>query len=113
MKLQLCPCCKLPTLEQRNSFDLCVVCFWEDDGQDDLHADEAWGGPNGDYSLARARRNFVSHFHMYDEGKGIFQVEFPSAARERLLEYVKSSQSPIDDAKLATLIEDWYALTCH
>ena len=32
--------------------------FWEDDGQDDHDADEVRGGPNGDLSLAAARRNF-------------------------------------------------------
>jgi hypothetical protein len=108
MKFQLCPCRKLPTLERRNTFEVCVVCFWEDDSQDDPHADEVWGGPNGDYSLTRARNNFASHFHMYDAGKAISQVEFPSAARKRLLEYVQSSPTPINGAELATLIEDWY-----
>ncbi|MDX1053376.1 hypothetical protein GOL41_27070 [Sinorhizobium medicae] len=108
MNLQLCPCCKLPTLEQRNRFDVCVVCFWEDDSQDDPHADEVWHGPNGDYSLARARQNFANHYHMYDAGKGIPEVEFPSAARKRLLDYVQSNSTQINGAKLAALIEDWY-----
>jgi hypothetical protein len=45
---------------------------------------------------------------MYDAGKAISQVEFPSAARKRLLEYVQSSPTPINGAELATLIEDWY-----
>ncbi|MGV3553557.1 CPCC family cysteine-rich protein [Rhizobium sp.] len=90
MQLLPCPCCRLPTLEQRNMFDVCVVCFWEDDGQDDIHADEVWHGPNGDYSLARARQNFADHFHMFDDGKGIDQVENPNAARMRLLAYIRS-----------------------
>jgi hypothetical protein len=32
----------------RAAMDTCPVCFWEDDGQDDPHADELWGGPTRD-----------------------------------------------------------------
>ncbi|MDH6214922.1 hypothetical protein M2283_002205 [Streptomyces pseudovenezuelae] len=39
-------------------YELCPVCFWEDDGQDDHDADEARGGPNRGVSLSEARRNF-------------------------------------------------------
>jgi hypothetical protein len=53
-----CPCCRYRTLSERAGFDICPVCFWEDDGQDDPEADEVWGGPNGAVSLAEARRNF-------------------------------------------------------
>lgn len=41
-------------------------------------------------------------------GKGIPEAELPSAARKRLLEYVQSNSTQINDAKLAALIEDWY-----
>jgi hypothetical protein len=46
--MNACPCCAYLTLPQRGGFDLCPVCFWEDDGQDDLDASEVRGGPNGD-----------------------------------------------------------------
>jgi hypothetical protein len=46
------------TLRDRGGYDICPVCFWEDDGQDDPHADEVWGGPNGNLSLTAARRNY-------------------------------------------------------
>ncbi|HEY3834877.1 MAG TPA: CPCC family cysteine-rich protein [Acidimicrobiia bacterium] len=39
-------------------FDICSVCFWHDDGQDDPHADEVWEGPNDDLSLTQARENY-------------------------------------------------------
>lgn len=39
-------------------FEICQVCFWEDDGQDNIDADEVKGGPNGDLSLTEARRNY-------------------------------------------------------
>ena len=61
-----CPCCGYPTLFQRGSYEVCELCDWEDDGQDDPHANEVWGGPNGAYSLADARLNFKHYYIMYD-----------------------------------------------
>jgi hypothetical protein len=53
-----CPCCGYRTLSERGGFEICSVCFWEDDGQDDVDADTVRGGPNGSLSLTQARRNF-------------------------------------------------------
>jgi hypothetical protein len=53
-----CPCCGYPTLAGRGTDEICELCWWEDDGQDDDQADEVWGGPNHDYSLNDARENF-------------------------------------------------------
>ncbi len=53
-----CPCCGYSTLPARGHYDICPVCFWEDDGQDDQDADAVRGGPNGALSLTQARRNF-------------------------------------------------------
>ena len=64
----LCPCCRLPTLRERGVYDICLACFWEDDGQDDPHADEAWGGPNHLYTLSASRANFATHLTMYAPG---------------------------------------------
>jgi len=83
-----CPCCLLPTLSERAGFEICPVCWWEGDGQDDDTADEVWGGPNRHYSLAAARNNFKSHSYNYDRGKGIDAVEKPSPARQALLSYI-------------------------
>lgn len=60
-----CPCCGYPTLGERGAYEICSICDWEDDGQDDPRADEVWGGPNGGYSLSEARANFHSHLTMY------------------------------------------------
>lgn len=54
-----CPCCDLKTLERRGEFEICPVCFWEDDGQDDADADEVRGGQNGELSLTVARANYT------------------------------------------------------
>jgi Cysteine-rich CPCC len=53
-----CPCCGFLTLAERGNFEICPVCFWEDDGQDDHDADRVRGGPNGWLSLTAARGNF-------------------------------------------------------
>lgn len=53
-----CPCCGFVTLLRRGWFEICPVCFWEDDGQDEDDADAVRGGPNRDLSLTQARANF-------------------------------------------------------
>lgn len=55
-----CPCCHHLTLDERGGYEICPVCFWEDDGQDDHDAARVRGGPNGPLSLEQARRNYVS-----------------------------------------------------
>lgn len=57
-ELYRCPCCHYKTLPERGGYDICPICFWEDDGQDDEQADEVWGGPNRDVSLTQARSNY-------------------------------------------------------
>ena len=44
---------------ERGGFDICKVCFWEDDGQDEADAQTVRGGPNGSLSLSEARHNFL------------------------------------------------------
>jgi hypothetical protein len=46
-------------LSGRGGFEICPVCFWEDDGQDDEDAGEVLGGPNGELSLDQARKNYA------------------------------------------------------
>lgn len=53
-----CPCCASLTLPTRGDYELCPVCFWEDDGQDDHDADVVRSGPNGLLSLTQARANY-------------------------------------------------------
>jgi hypothetical protein len=64
-----CPCCGYLTLSERGGYDICELCNWEDDGQDDPHADEVWGGPNGAHSLTEARANFRRYLIMYGPDK--------------------------------------------
>ena len=50
-----CPSCGYPTIAERGGYEICDVCNWEDDNQDDDTADEIWGGPNGTLSLTESR----------------------------------------------------------
>lgn len=53
-----CPCCGSRTVGERAEYEICPVCFWEDDGQDDNDADVVRGGPNQELSLTAARENY-------------------------------------------------------
>ena len=55
----LCPCCGCRTIDERSMSDICPVCYWEDDGQDDHDGDVIRGGPNGALSLSAARANYL------------------------------------------------------
>lgn len=57
MDLHSCPGCGYPTLSERGGYEICEVCNWEDDNQDDKNADEIWGGPNSNLSLTENRLN--------------------------------------------------------
>ena len=54
-----CLCCGYRTLEAPGAQQLCPVCWWEDDGQDDKNASVARLTVNGELSLAEARTNFL------------------------------------------------------
>jgi hypothetical protein len=56
-----CPCCRYLTLDERGAWEICDVCGWEDDGQDDQDPDRVRGGPNGRESLTEAREWFNEH----------------------------------------------------
>jgi hypothetical protein len=58
--------------------EICPVCFWHDDGQDEHDADQVRGGPNYELSLSRARENFR-------------QI---GAASERVLTHVRKPKLP-------------------
>lgn len=49
-----CPVCGLQTLTSRASYEICAMCFWEDDGWEDRFPD-AISGPNG-CTVADARQ---------------------------------------------------------
>jgi hypothetical protein len=61
-----CPCCGHLTLHERAGFEICAVCSWEDDGQDDVDAHLDRGGPNHG-TLWAARTRFLTSGAAADE----------------------------------------------
>ncbi|HEX6178677.1 MAG TPA: CPCC family cysteine-rich protein [Thermoanaerobaculia bacterium] len=56
-RLAPCPCCSYRTLERRGDYDICPVCFWEDDGSDDP---QRYSSPNH-MTLEEGRANFARY----------------------------------------------------
>jgi hypothetical protein len=117
----LCPCCFMPTLAERGVGNICPVCFWDDDGQDDPHADEVWGGSNDDLSLSQARANFATHLTMYPPGSENFAWfqggEQEVGAKRRLIQTARRLRAELAPAEAAGLWArfdaDMEALTEH
>jgi hypothetical protein len=81
-----CPCCRNITLPERGGYDICVVCGWEDDGQDDHDADVVRGGPNGSHSLTAYRQWFAEYVaEQFRQGteRDVEPDEQPFEARSR------------------------------
>jgi Cysteine-rich CPCC len=73
-----CPVCGYLTLDERDSFDICAICYWEDDGIDDFEVNND-SGPN----------------HMtLKEGREIFQE-----AKRKLLTATEGEDNLIDTLK--------------
>ncbi len=51
--MNACPCCGCLTLPTRNDYEICPVCFWEDDGYEGEEI-----GANY-VTLKQARANFI------------------------------------------------------
>jgi hypothetical protein len=56
-----CQCCGYLTLKSPGVLELCPVCWWEDDGQDDSDVDSVRGTVNGFISLSEARTNYLRY----------------------------------------------------
>jgi Cysteine-rich CPCC len=51
-----CPVCNHFTLDEIAAYNICEVCFWEDDGTTNEHS----FSPNG-ISLSKGRENYLKH----------------------------------------------------
>ncbi len=89
-----CPCCGYFTYDHRpnGDFDICPVCFWEDDAVQS--ADPSFAGGANKVSLAEARENFLS-FGACDE-----------ASKEHV-------RAPFEDEKRALTMDDLYRMERH
>jgi hypothetical protein len=75
-----CPCCGYLTLQEKppGTYDICPVCFWEDDPVQ--YADHDYEGGANDVSLKQARTNF----HLF------------GAVEQR---FIKDVRKPLDSEK--------------
>jgi Cysteine-rich CPCC len=94
-----CPCCGYPTLGSLSEFEICYLCGWEDDGQDDAGADVVRSGPNHSFSLVEARENFERYLVKYppelDTRAGGHDSEREKEAKRVIIEaYDKMMEGP-------------------
>jgi hypothetical protein len=99
-----CPACGYPTIGERCAYEICSLCAWEDDGQDDnphrpdgyreyFGPDDVAGGPNHDYSLKEARENFATNVTSYRPADIDFEGERATTAIKR--EIVKAYERAV------------------
>ena len=74
-KLDQCPCCGCYTLPGRGDYDICPVCFWEDD-----NPREAFGMP------APERPEGPNHVHLWQARQNYRRF---GASEQRLIQYVR------------------------
>ena len=78
-QLYACPCCSYRSLQERGAYDICPVCFWEDDGTAEL---DRISGSNH-MTLHEARLNFQTfgavaesaRKHVLTDGKERYERE--------------------------------------
>lgn len=71
MEKHRCPCCGYYTLESVGEYDICPVCYWEDDASQE--ADPEMEGGANELCLRECRENFLR----------------VGACEERFLKYVR------------------------
>ncbi|MDR2872319.1 MAG: hypothetical protein LBV45_07360 [Xanthomonadaceae bacterium] len=79
-----CPCCDYFTLDERGYYDICPVCFWEDDGTNIDEPDTP--SRQNRLTLRDARTNFT-HFGAYDES-AVHSV-MPESSRGRFKRIIR------------------------
>ncbi|WP_113885791.1 MULTISPECIES: CPCC family cysteine-rich protein [Cytobacillus] len=54
-----CPCCGYKTLDEEppGTYDICSICFWEDDGVQ--YSDQDYVGGANNPSLRQAQKNYL------------------------------------------------------
>lgn len=76
LKKYTCPCCGFPTHEKPMAQEVCFLCGWTYDQQDDFDAAVILNQANGNYSLLQARKNFENHHCMFSPDDPITLVRY-------------------------------------
>lgn len=85
-----CPVCKLPTLFQSTMYEICSICWWEDDGRGDY-----------DPAVEAARVRFADHGHMYSPQNAIDHLKHPPPERVAIDDYLRSIKYDVKRADVA------------
>ncbi|WP_307325460.1 CPCC family cysteine-rich protein [Ectopseudomonas alcaliphila] len=59
MNLRQCPCCDYFTIPTGEAYEICAVCFWEDD-YFGIEGPDLESGANHGLTIRQARANFVT-----------------------------------------------------
>lgn len=83
-----CPCCGYLTLTGPR-IEICPICHWSDDGQDDDTASIVRGGSNQDLSLDDARANVRRYLVKYpsDDRRVPAEIELIPKKKEIIAEF--------------------------
>mgnify|MGYP000080976834 CR=1 FL=1 len=86
IKLYACPCCGSRTIDERAEYDICKVCWWEDNGQDNEHSEKTYGVNYG-ISLTKGRSNFLK-YGIYDPTReDLIKIKEPISKYDRGREF--------------------------
>jgi hypothetical protein len=55
--METCPCCGYKTIEEKHLYDICPICFWEDDIVQ--FEDPDFEGGANEVSLRQAQKNYI------------------------------------------------------
>ncbi|NEW04639.1 hypothetical protein GK047_01190 [Paenibacillus sp. SYP-B3998] len=103
MQKYTCPCCGYKTLESDGHFDICEICFWEDDPYQEFKPYDGYGANH--VSLAEAQNNYIT-FGACDKN-GIDNVRKPTHDEKR-----DANWKPVkEDVRADNLFE--LKLTCR
>lgn len=100
-----CPSCGFPTLDNRCVHEICSICFWQDDGQDDFDAGDVYGGPNDDYLLTAHRLEWNDFLKKLKESQN--EVGLQLEQIDRLIERNESSDLK-EIHQLVKSVEAWF-----
>lgn len=76
-----CPCCENFTIKGEGDYDICKVCFWEDDPLGLIYPEEALGANT--VSLNKAKKNYIEF--------GASEKQFLSIVRKPLFGELKEN----------------------
>jgi hypothetical protein len=100
MKNVACQVCGNYTISDHGSYEICSVCFWEDDGLYD-NPDEVWYGPNDILSLTQARKNYQAIGAVSQEKLKLVRKPFSY----ELPQYNTSTYAPNLNERLQDLVD--------